>query len=157
MKKILLLICLLLLSGCTLANTPETGTSINALTNAQTLELRSNNLKKVPNYIFDLANLEELNLSNNEISGAIQAEIHNLKKLKILDLSNNKMTGVPAEIGQLKNLEILNLSNNLLTGLPHELGNLQNLKELNLSGNNYSQQDLDIILKKLPKEITIIK
>jgi Leucine-rich repeat (LRR) protein len=45
------------------------------------------------------------------------------------------MTGVPAEIGQLQKLEILNLSNNNLTGLPNELVNLKNLKTLNLSGN----------------------
>jgi Leucine-rich repeat (LRR) protein len=67
------------------------------------------------------------------------------------------MTGVPAEIGQLSKLEILDLSNNQLTGLPYELGNLKNLKTLNLSGNNYSTLDLNIILEKLPASVKIIK
>jgi Leucine-rich repeat (LRR) protein len=72
-------------------------------------------------------------------------------------LSNNQLTGVPAEVGQLSNLENLNLSNNQLTGLPYELGNLGNLKLLNISGNDYSQQDLNIILKDLPSSTEIIK
>ena len=66
------------------------------------------------------------------------------------------MTGVPAEIGQLSKLEILDLSNNQLTGLPYELGNLQNLIILNLSGNNYSEQDLGVILRTLPN-VQVIK
>lgn len=66
------------------------------------------------------------------------------------------MTGVPAEIGQLQKLEILNLSNNNLTGLPNELVNLKNLKTLNLSGNEYSTHDLDIIRNGLPSTTNII-
>ena len=67
------------------------------------------------------------------------------------------MTGVPAEIGQLQKLEILDLSENQLTGLPNELGNLKNLKTLDLSGNNYSEYDLEIIQKNLPASAKIIK
>ena len=67
------------------------------------------------------------------------------------------MTGVPAEVGQLNKLEILDLSNNQLTGLPHELGNLQNLKTLNLTGNQVSQFDLDIIKQNLPASVNIVK
>lgn len=65
------------------------------------------------------------------------------------------MTGVPAEVGQLSKLEILDLSNNQLTGLPYELGNLKNLKRLKLSGNNYSQQDLQVIFKGLSGSVII--
>lgn len=120
------------------------------------LDLSGKQLNKLPSYVLNLNNLEELNLSNNQLTGALPAEIKNLKKLRILNLSNNLMTGIPAEVGQLSNLEILNLSNNQFTGLPYELGNLKNLKTLNLSGNNYAQQDLDIIIKTLPKDIKII-
>lgn len=109
------------------------------------LNLSNKGLTAVPAYVFDLTSLKELNISNNNIGGAIQAEIRKLEKLEVLDASNNAMTGVPAEIGQLKNLRVLNLSNNKLTGLPYELGNLKNLQTLDLSGNSYSQHDVDII------------
>ena len=67
------------------------------------------------------------------------------------------MTGVPAEIGQLEKLEVLDLSNNNLTGLPNELGNLKNLRVLNLAGNKYSEMDLKTIRQSLPQTNFILK
>lgn len=106
--------------------------------------------------VFSNTNTEELNISNNSLTGSIQSQIGQLTKLKILNAGKNQMTGVPAEIGQLKNLQVLDLSNNKLTGLPNELGNLTNLKTLNISGNQYSKQDLDYIRNKLPATVNII-
>jgi Leucine-rich repeat (LRR) protein len=118
--------------------------------------LSGQNLSKAPSYIFDQKEIVEHNLSNNYLSGALQSQVGNLKALKVLNLSNNKFTGIPAEIGQLKDLEILDLSNNLITGLPSELGNLSNLKLLDLSGNDYSETDLADIKSRLPAS-TVIK
>lgn len=116
----------------------------------KTLDLSNKNLDKIPSYVFNMTELEKLDVSHNALTGAIQAEIRQLRNLKVLDASDNQMTGVPAEVGQLSKLEVLDLSNNQLTGLPNELGNLKNLKTLNLSGNAYSQQDLAGIRQKLP-------
>jgi len=120
------------------------------------LDLSGQGLTKAPNYIFARTDIEELNLSNNVLDGALQAEIRHLQNLKVLNLSNNTFTGVPAEIGQLKNLEVLDLSNNKLTGLPYELGNLSKLKLLDISGNAYSEADLAKIRASLPAS-TVIK
>ncbi len=120
------------------------------------LNLSNQNLEKLPEYVLSRTNLEELNISNNKLSGALPAEIRHLQNLKVLNASNNNMTGVPAEVGQLRNLEVLDLSNNQLTGLPYELGNLGNLKILNLSGNDYAQQDLEVIKEGLPEDTEII-
>jgi Leucine-rich repeat (LRR) protein len=120
------------------------------------LDLSYQDLEKLPEYVLTKINLEELDISNNNISGALPAKIRHLQNLRVLNASNNKMTGVPAEVGQLKKLEILDLSNNRLTGLPYELGNLKNLKTLNLSGNNYARQDLEVIKKSLPDNTEII-
>lgn len=120
------------------------------------LDLSGNGLIKAPSYIFERTDIEELNLSNNELEGSLQAEVRHLQNLKVLDLSNNNFTGVPAEVGQLNNLEILNLSNNKLTGLPYELGNLSKLRVLDVSGNLYSEADLLRIREGLPAS-TVVK
>ncbi|MDF1496593.1 MAG: leucine-rich repeat domain-containing protein [Patescibacteria group bacterium] len=120
------------------------------------LDLSNQGLTKIPDYVFSMTNLVELDVSGNNLTGAIQAEIRNLSNLKYLIASDNMMTGVPAEIGQLSNLEILDLSNNNLTGLPYELGNLQNLKTFVISGNDYSEQDLKIIMDKMPGGVQLV-
>jgi Leucine-rich repeat (LRR) protein len=131
--------------------------TLNTVTNTSTvLNLSGQGLTKVPEYVFSRTDLVELNLSNNLLIDALPSQIGNLKKLKVLNLSNNKFIGVPAEVGQLKNLEVLNLSNNQLTGLPFEIGNLLNLKLLDVSGNQYSESDFLTIQKNLPPT-TIIK
>jgi Leucine-rich repeat (LRR) protein len=130
--------------------------SNNTVTQNNVLDLSNQGLTNIPANVFSYTNLEKLDVSHNSLTGAIQSQIGNLKNLKILNASYNKMTGVPAEVGQLQNLESLDLSYNQLTGLPNELGNLQNLKTLNLAGNNYSQQDLNFIRGKLPSSTTII-
>lgn len=124
---------------------------------SNTLDLSGQNLTKAPEYIFARTNTESLDLSNNKLTGSLQAEIRKLENLTSLDLSDNEFTGVPAEVGQLTNLRILDLSNNQLTGLPYELGNLSNLSELDISGNQYSKADLEVILKKFPPSVHIKK
>jgi Leucine-rich repeat (LRR) protein len=121
----------------------------------EVLDLSSKGLTQTPNYVFEETNTEKLDLSNNKLTGSLQAEIRLLQNLEFLDLSNNQFTGLPAEIGQLKNLQVLNLSNNRITGLPLELGNLSNLKILNLKGNEYSEFDLGLIREKLPNTVVI--
>jgi len=115
-----------------------------------TLDLSGAGLEKLPNEIWSRADLISLDVSDNNLSGALPSQIGQLKKLKSLDASNNQMTGVPAEIGRLTDLESIDFANNKLTGLPNELGNLSNLKIINLTGNDYSKQDMAEITKKLP-------
>lgn len=120
------------------------------------LDLSGQELKKIPDYVFNKTDIQKLDVSNNNLGGSLQAEVRQLQDLKVLNLSNNHFAGVPAEIGQLKNLEELNLSNNQITGLPYELGNLSNLKVLDLRGNDYSKADLEIIKKTLPATTEVL-
>lgn len=122
---------------------------------SRALDLSHQNLTKVPDSVFKNTAVEELDLSHNQLTGALQAEVRMLQRLKRLDLSDNQFTGVPAEVGQLVNLEVLDLSNNRLTGLPHELGNFSKLQVLDLSGNDYSEHDLSIIREALPRSTVI--
>lgn len=121
-----------------------------------TLDLSGKGLREVPAYVFTQKNIEALDLSNNALHGALQAEVRQLSQLRVLDLSDNNFTGVPAEVGALTHLEVLDLSNNQLTGLPYEIGNLKNLKKLDVSGNAYAEADLEHIRSNLPATTVII-
>jgi len=59
----------------------------------------------------------------------------NLISLQELYLSNNQITGLPESIGRLRNLEYFNISNNQLTELPEAIGKLKNLRRISLDGN----------------------
>ena len=138
------------------ATTKETKSDAGvSVSDHKTLDLSNQGLEKVPDYVISDTGIEVLDVSGNALGGSLQAEVRHLQNLKVLDLSDNQFTGVPAEVGQLKNLEVLNLSNNQLTGLPYELGTLSKLKVLNLKGNAYSSADLNIIEQGLPDTVTI--
>lgn len=115
-----------------------------------TLDYSNRGLTQFPKEILSKTNTTELNLSHNQLSGALPAEIKNLTRLQTLNVSYNNMTGIPAEIGQMKSLKVIDYSYNNITGLPNELGNLTQLQTLDLRGNNPSQQDLNQIRAKLP-------
>nr|XP_043634776.1 receptor-like protein EIX2 [Erigeron canadensis] len=81
--------------------------------------------------------LEELDISQTNISGTIPNFIGQLTSMKRLLLYGNRIFGsIPQWIGRLSSLEELHLSDNLLDGsLPHSLGNLSKLEELTFSNN----------------------
>lgn len=63
----------------------------------------------------------------------------NLKSLKTLSLSDNRLAGVPPEgFGQLKKLLVLDLSDNRIQALPVDCGSY-GVEELNLNGNQLSE------------------
>lgn len=152
----LVLVCALALAAYTLlpadvdTGAPAGSTEPSGTGGGSTLDLSGQGLTEVPAYVFDRLDIVELDLSDNSLSGALQAEVRHLQNLKVLDLSGNNFTGVPAEVGQLSDLEVLDLSNNQLTGLPNEIGNLAKLRVLDVSGNAYSEADLAAIKSRLP-------
>ncbi|KAG8058698.1 hypothetical protein GUJ93_ZPchr0002g25015 [Zizania palustris] len=81
-----------------------------------------------------------LDLSGNNLDGAIPEELSSLTGLVNLNLSMNNLTGtIPQKIGALQKLESLDLSiNSLSGGIPSSLSDLNSLSHLNLSYNNLS-------------------
>lgn len=65
--------------------------------------------------------------------------IGKLTKLQTLDLSNNKITGLPSDLWSLSSLNRLNLSSNRISGpLPSNIGNFGSLEIFDISSNNFS-------------------
>ena len=91
----------------------------------------------IPAELGELASLSRLELFSNQLTGPIPSELGNLSSLSNLSLHNNKLTGpIPPELGNLSSLPTLRLSGNQLTGpIPPELGNLSSLSFLALDNN----------------------
>lgn len=92
------------------------------------------------NGIENFTSINQLNLSNNQLTGEIPSNIGNITNLNDLRLWTNKLTGsIPTSIGNLSNLTYLSIQNNQLTGsMPASLGNLNNLQHLYLAINKLS-------------------
>ncbi len=92
-------------------------------------------LTRIPSEVFELTQLEVLNLSNNYHLTTLPAAIGRLQNLTSLDLSGNQLTILPDTITRLQNLTSLDLSDNQLTTIPEAITQLQNLTSLHLGGN----------------------
>ena len=91
------------------------------LANLQELNLSSNLLAGISPELGDLVNLRELNLSGNAFGywerAKIPAELWNLVDLEVLDISWNNLSGaLPSEMGNLARLRVLDLRGNQLDG-----------------------------------------
>ncbi|XP_048322336.2 receptor-like protein EIX2 [Ziziphus jujuba] len=94
---------------------------------------------KGKNYKYDknLRLLRIIDLSSNKLSGEIPTNLTNLVELVQLNLSRNNLSGtIPASIGKMKLLESLDLSHNQLSGkIPMGLADISYLAFLDLSNN----------------------
>jgi len=72
---------------------------------------------------------------------ALPAEIGELTRLEVLQVSCNALRTLPPEIGQLSNLRTIFASSNQLVTLPCEIGQLSNLESLYLGGNRLNGPD----------------
>ncbi len=102
------------------------------------LNLESNLLAgSIPMFIRDLANLQEIYLGNNQLTGTVPTELGALSNLTVLSLESNQLTGsIPMSVGNLANLQKLYLGNNQLTDtVPSEMGTLSSLIILSLENN----------------------
>ncbi|XP_059663726.1 receptor-like protein 43 [Cornus florida] len=94
----------------------------------------------IPPTIWNLTNLESLNLFDNYLNGTITPQIGNLKLLTAFDLSKNQLNGeIPPTICNLSSLVVLNLSNNsFINTIPQCLGNFSHeLSVLDLRMNRF--------------------
>lgn len=129
----------------------------------QSLELRENLLKSLPESLKNLTRLQRLDLGDNDIEELVRyfyiaflspcsilndsnylilprnqfqpGFIGELPALEELWLDHNKLQYLPPEIGNLKALICLDVSENKLEKIPEEIGGLSSLTDLHLSQN----------------------
>ncbi|CAN0920184.1 Receptor-like protein EIX2 [Linum grandiflorum] len=91
-------------------------------------------------YNRNIALLNVIDLSENNLTGPIPDEMTKLLAVRVLNLSSNHISGgIPEKLGGLKDLETLDLSHNQLSGeIPTSLSSLTFLTNLVLSYNNFS-------------------
>lgn len=95
--------------------------SICNLTTLKDLNLNFNNLKKLPNLIWELKSLVSLKAIDNNLE-FLPESIKNLENLEFLDLRFNQLKEIPGSIGDLKRLKWISLSCNNLTSIPLSTG-----------------------------------
>ncbi|KAL5735766.1 hypothetical protein ACOSP7_030220 [Xanthoceras sorbifolium] len=135
------------LSDCQLQGSfPE---NIFNLPNLQTLDLQYNyDLKCIFPKVSWSSSLRYLDVSYINFSGKLPDSIENLKFLSHLNMENcNFMGQVPGSIGNLTQLSYLNLgANNFFGHIPPFLSNLEQLTELFLYQNNFNGEIPDIFI-----------
>ncbi|KAM4544187.1 uncharacterized protein V3H82_021979 [Fundulus diaphanus] len=107
------------------------------------LQFQRNKLKSINSDFFkSCINLTELDLSYNSINNIQENAFTALKGLKVLRLSNNKLSSVPNATRNLENLSELHLSNNNIPSVTcTDFSNQTKLMELNLQNNSISALD----------------
>lgn len=106
------------------------------LQNLTTLNLSKNKLgNESLNIITQIKPLRELRLADNALDGMLTPQLGNLKKLEILDVSNNAITALPPNSDENAKLRILNVAGNKLLSLPFELLVFLPLIEVNAARN----------------------
>ncbi|KAK4594650.1 hypothetical protein RGQ29_018368 [Quercus rubra] len=114
--------------------------SANSICHITQLKVNDKVVGVIPDELWSLTFLFNLNLANNYLTGNLSASIGNLTRMQYLSFAVNALSGtVPKELGNLTNLLSLSILRNDFTGsLPSELGNLLKLEQLYIGSSGIS-------------------
>ncbi|MEO1486013.1 MAG: DUF5018 domain-containing protein [Bacteroidota bacterium] len=108
---------------------------IGKLANLETLDLSDNELENIPKEIGELRQIETLRINGNSQIKKLPNEMKSLTKLRTLSLYGIKFSEIPELVWELSNLTNLNIGNTNITRVSPRIGNLKKLDFLTLSKN----------------------
>jgi hypothetical protein len=115
------------------------------------VDLNSNKFTHIPAPILAYSQAEEMNLSMNNIA-EIAPEFWQLRSLRTLKISNNRILRIGAEVQKAKILETLFIVGQTYTDLPDELTQLPNFQVLHWGGvNAVTEITAETLIKNIEK------
>lgn len=127
-----LIVFLILLPAIAMAQPGKVYKSLSDVSNPEEvyiLRLRHKKLTHIPDEVFKMTNLRELDLSRNRLE-EVSPDIVALQNLEVLNLGRNNIDSLPLEVAQLSHLAELDVSRNPLVALPDEMGYMLSLRRL---------------------------
>ena len=114
----------------TLSDLQSSLQGIGACTQLVQLDLTNSDVGALPDELFQLTQLQVLELSTTQLSGKLSTQVGSLTQLRRLSLNDNQLSGlVPEQLGLLTDLEVLDLSDNGFQGeLPASMSALSNMQ-----------------------------
>ena len=113
----------------------------------ESLDLHGNHLSLLPVGLRKLQHLTTLNLSKNKLGNESLNIITQIRPLRELRLADNALDGMlPAQLGNLEKLEILDVSNNAITALPPNSDENAKLRVLNVAGNKILSLPFELLV-----------
>lgn len=104
------------------------------LTRLTSLDLHTNRLRALPEWLRRLEDLRTLHLGHNALE-ELPGWLGGLHRLTALNLSDNRLTALPAQLSRLTALTTLNLGANRLAAVPDWISALAGLESLELRDN----------------------
>ncbi|XP_051524495.1 leucine-rich repeat-containing protein 2-like isoform X1 [Myxocyprinus asiaticus] len=117
---------------------------IGKLINLRELNVNYNKLLSIPAELGDCENLERLEMTANGSLTELPFELRNLKKLKHLDMSENKFGSIPICVLRMESLTFFDISNNRLQDLPEDIDRMEALESVFLHKNKLKYMPLSM-------------
>ena len=124
------------------------------------LDLSNCQLTQVPDAVFLLmknVNIHSCNLSNNLITKIPPKLPNNFCLIKVLDLSNNKLTSLPREMTNCSMMETLDMSSNLFETFPSVIADMPSIRSINAKNNSIAEIDVEVVTKNVQLERLILE
>lgn len=110
------------------------GSDISSLLSLRIFQAVGCNMTTVPDQLYQLPCLEELNLSKNQLSNV--DSLVQCTQLVRCDISFNQILALPEQLDSLKNIQLLNIMHNNISLLPPTIGSLPKLTALLIQDND---------------------